>query len=77
VEYANRNAKRRREPLPPLPPLFPARGVRVAFWDDELAADLRQEAALAALEGRDPDEAVKAYAARESAWLRLTVPPHD
>jgi hypothetical protein len=41
VEYANRNAKRRREPLPPLPPLFPARGVRVAFWDDELSAWFR------------------------------------
>jgi hypothetical protein len=63
--------------VPPLPTLFPGKGVRVAFWQDELAADLRQEAALAALEGRDPAEAVRAYAARESTWFRLTVPPHD
>ena len=52
--------------------MFPARGVRVAFWDDELDADLRQEAALAELEGRDPDEAVKAYAARERSWFHHT-----
>jgi hypothetical protein len=60
-----------------LEPLFPSRGVRVAFWTDELAADLRQEAALAELEGRDPTEAVRAYAARERSWWHHIAPLWD
>ena len=70
TEYANRNAKRRRDPTPPLPSLFPDldRGGAVSWWQDELRKDLRQEAALAVLEGRDPDEAVRSYRARERSW---------
>jgi hypothetical protein len=70
VEYARRNASRQHAPAEPLPALFPdlVRGNRIAFWEEELAADLRQEAALAVLEGRDPEEAVRAYRARERGW---------
>lgn len=71
-EYARRAS--RAIPRPPI--LYPAtqRGVRLAFWTDELRLDLEQERALAVLEGRDPDEAAKAYAARETAWYRFAGP---
>jgi len=67
-------AKRASRAAPQLTPLFPdiKRGASVAFWDEELQADLRQEAVLAALEGRDPAEAVRAYAVREWSWHRST-----
>lgn len=60
----------------PLPVLMPGlqHGSHYSFWEDELRLDLAQEAALAVLEGRCPEEAVKAYRAREYAWRRVTGP---
>ena len=57
-------------------PLFPDlhHGAVLSFWDTELAMDLRQEEALAALEGRDPGEAVRSYRAREVGWVRRLRP---
>jgi hypothetical protein len=49
----------------------------VSFWTDELRMDLRQEAELARLEGRDPTEAVRAYRARERSWWHHTGPLLD
>ena len=71
-----RAAQRAAQRLPELAPLFPdlVRGARIAFWEEELAADLRQEAALAELEGRDAGEAVAAYRAREMAWRLVCAP---
>ena len=62
--------------MPELAPLFPdlVRGSRVSFWDDELRMDLRQERALAIIEGKDPAVAVQSYRAREIAWSSLTCP---
>jgi hypothetical protein len=37
--------------------------------DDELADDLRSEAVLALLEGRDAADAVRTYRSRERAWI--------
>lgn len=74
-EYHNRNEQRHHDqPTEALPPLFPdlARGTTLEFWDEALAADLRQEAALAELEGRDPRKAVLAYRYRERRWLMIT-----
>lgn len=67
-EYAQRS--RVRVDTTPLPPLYPElqHGKALSFWDDELRMDLAQERALAELEGRDPDEAVKVYAVREGSW---------
>jgi hypothetical protein len=45
----------------------------LSYWDEELALDVRQEAAIASLEGRDVAEAVRAYRAKEYAWKRITV----
>jgi hypothetical protein len=75
VEYANRNAKRRRD-RHPLPVLFPdiRNGQALSFWRDELAMDLRQEAELARLEGRDPSAAVREYGIRERSWWAMTCP---
>jgi hypothetical protein len=69
AEYAKRTAARPPAPAP-LAPLFPdiQRGGALAFWEDELRLDLRQEAELARLEGRDPDAAVRAYRMRETSW---------
>jgi hypothetical protein len=39
--------------------------------------DLRQEYALAELEGRDPDKAVAAYRTRELEWQRFRLPLFD
>ena len=60
----------------PLPAVYPAlqRGTRISFWQDELRIDLAQEAALARLEGHDPDAAVAAYRRREVAWRAVTCP---
>lgn len=79
TEYANRNAKRKRTAGEPLPSLFPDldRGSLVSWWQDELRKDLRQEAALAELEGRDPVEAVRSYRARERSWWGHIVPLVD
>jgi hypothetical protein len=70
AEYARRNAKRASRAIPEIPPLYPhlQRGKALSFWEDELRLDLAQERALAVLEGRDPDAAARAYAARETNW---------
>lgn len=47
---------------------FVGRGRSVSFWEEELEYDLRAEAVLAMLEGRDPAEAVRAYRGRERNW---------
>lgn len=49
-------------------------GQHVSWWSEELACDLEQERALAELEGRDPDAAVRAYRAREYGWSYATLP---
>lgn len=74
-EYARRGSRA----VPRLPLLYPStqRGARVAFRDDELRLDLAQERALALVEGRDPEAAVREYARREARWIRLTVPLFD
>jgi hypothetical protein len=46
----------------------------VSWWHTELAMDLEQERELARLEGRDPEDAVARYRARELRWFNLTVP---
>jgi hypothetical protein len=43
--------------------------VAVVSRDDELADDLRSEAVLALLEGRDAADAVRTYRSRERAWI--------
>ena len=53
------------------------RGARLSFWNDELAMDLEQERALATLEGRDPDQAARAYRVRETLWASITAPLYD
>lgn len=79
TEYARRNAARRSEAREPLPELFPdlVRGARLVFPEEDLARDLRQEAELARLEGRDPEEAVRAYRSRELAWRVFAALPLD
>ena len=47
--------------------------VMVAGWWQ----DIEQEKALAKLEGRDPDEAVRLYKKRENDWLRETTNPSN
>jgi hypothetical protein len=47
-------------------------GTKIAFWDEELRMELRQEAFLAVMEGRDPAEAVRQYARKETAFHRTT-----
>lgn len=76
AEYARRNAARRIGLPEPLPELFPdlVRGSALLFREEDLARDLRQEAELARLEGRDPDAAVRSYAARERAWWLYAAP---
>jgi hypothetical protein len=41
---------------------------------DPLYDDLLSEATLALIEGRDPEEAVRAYGARERSYGRITCP---
>lgn len=62
--------KVKRAPEPKLEPLFPdlVKGTRLSFWEEELSYDLRQEAALAELEGRDPVQAVAEFRTREMLW---------
>jgi len=78
AEYARTAAKRAAERAAeqPLTPLFPDlhHGEVVSFWDVELLMDLRQERALAELEGRDPEEAAREYRARERSWFHHTAP---
>lgn len=86
---AREYARRRSRAAPPLPALHtghplleaacalvpaPAPGARLAWREELLAQDLRSEAVLAQLEGRDPVAAVRAYRAREGAWAALAVP---
>jgi hypothetical protein len=52
----------------------PVRGARLAWWSECLADDLRSEAVLALLEGRDPAEAVARYRAREHTWAAWAGP---
>jgi hypothetical protein len=42
--------------------------------EDPLYDDLIAEATLALIEGRDPEDAVRAYGARERAFGRVTCP---
>lgn len=60
----------------PIPMLYPhlQRGGALSFWEDELRIDLAQERHLAILEGRDPDDAVRRYRAREMGWRAVTYP---
>jgi hypothetical protein len=70
AEYAKRPSRA----IPKITPLYPElqRGGVLSFRDDELRMDLAQERALAEFEGRDPDEAVRMYQAREAAWWAVT-----
>lgn len=83
----DRSAKRRRpRPSRAQPRLIPlvetlgrtpglgtvSRGLRLAFWHEELVLDLAQEHELARLEGRDPRAAVAAYRRRELDWRAHT-----
>lgn len=67
AEYAKRNAARASRAAAPLGELFPdlVRGSSLLFVEEDLARDVRQERALAELEGRDPEHAEKAYRSRE------------
>ena len=87
--YVRDRSKERRRPRPSraLPRLVPlietlgrtpgletvSRGLKVAFWHEELVLDLAQERELARLEGRDPEAAVTAYRRRELDWRSRTV----
>lgn len=46
--------------------------VPMSSWDPDLSEDLRSEAVLAMLEGRDPQQAVRAERARHKAWEAVT-----
>lgn len=76
AEYTRRNAHRASRAEPELPLLMPElqRGRRVSFYDDELRLDVAQERALARLEGRDEEEAARAYTRRELGWVSWTLP---
>jgi hypothetical protein len=86
TENERRRARRAAELESPIPapatghPLFEAaarivpvagRGGVVSFWDEELEYDLRSEAVLAMLDGRDPIEAIRTYRSRERRWRHL------
>lgn len=77
AEYAKRPS--RAQKVEPLQPLFPHvhHGMAMSFWEDELRMDLEQEAALARLENRDVDDAVRRYRAQERDWSNHTVPIDD
>ena len=74
-DYKAEYAKYRAPVAPdePLPLLFPdlQKGAVISFWEDELRMDMRQEAFLALLEGRDQNEAIRQYARRELEWRHL------
>jgi hypothetical protein len=53
---------------------YAGRGHVLSFWHEELEYDLRAEAVLAILEGRDPAAAVAAYRGREINWSRHAGP---
>ncbi len=78
-EYRRRAARRPKLDTTPLPLLYPdaQRGAVLSFWRGELNLDCEQERALALLEGRDPDEAVRAYRSREWSWWAHTAPVYD
>ena len=78
-------AKRRSRALPPIPTLHVGhdlfevarevvgpRTSTLVHLADPLYDDLVSEATLALIEGRDPDDAVRAYRARERAFGRVT-----
>jgi len=69
-EYANRPSRA----IQKLRPLFEdlLQGTALSFWRDELRMDLRQEKALAELEGKDVTKALRAYQRRETEWHRVT-----
>jgi hypothetical protein len=71
-EYAKRPTRANPRPTPLYPHL--KHGSTVSWWHTELAMDLEQERELARLEGRDPEDAVARYRARELRWFNLTVP---
>jgi len=80
-ENIARNIRRRGPPDVPLKhplleeaaKLVPHKTALTTLYDP-LHEDLRQEAVLAILEGRDPVAAVKSYGSRERAWGRVTAP---
>jgi len=79
-EQKRRWRKRRPRPEPvELPVLYAdlRHGQVISLWRDELAMDLEQERVLAELEGRDPEEAVRAYRAKEYAFERMTMPINE
>jgi hypothetical protein len=47
-------------------------GTVYSFWDEELSMDLRQEAFLAELEGKDAKAQCRKYRYREREWFRNT-----
>lgn len=69
-------AKKRREPVPPLPELFPdlvpRRRTTLLFRDEDLRRELRQVRELALLEGANVLNAVRSFARREREWIRMT-----
>lgn len=80
-------ARRRSRAIPPIPPLHVGHelfdrarriiGPRLSALTtlhDPLYDDLLSEATLAMIEGRDPQEAVRAFAAQERAYGRITLP---
>jgi hypothetical protein len=80
-------ARRRSRAAPPIPSLHQghelfdlARGIvgpkrsSLVSLHDPLYEDILSEATLALIEGRDPEEAVRAYGARERAFGRITCP---
>ena len=83
AEYARRKSRA----LPPMPGLHhghdlferarrivgPRRTTLVALYDP-LYDDLLSEATLALLEGRDAEEAIRRYGARERSYRRVTCP---
>ncbi len=86
AEYAGRPSRA----IPPMPGLHlghrlferarqivgPRRTTLVNL-EDPLYDDLVAEATLALIEGRDPEDAVRAYGARERAFGRVTCPLLD
>ena len=86
AEYARRKSRA----LPPIPGLHhghdlferarrivgPRRTTLVALYDP-LYDDLLSEATLALLEGRDAEEAIRHYGARERSYGRVTCPIPD
>jgi len=76
AEYANRAAHRASRAGQPLTELFPdlVRLANLLCREEDLDRDIRQEVALALLEGRDPAEAEAAYRRRERRWWAEALP---